>query len=324
MQEISPLIIKKINLENIKFPWRSTLEKATEKTLFLISLFPMILVLIIIIALAYRAQPILTHTSIWNLITGRIWKPLQGDFGFLPFIIGTLMVTGFSLALAVPPSLFTAIYLAEYANPSLRAFMKPLLDLLAAIPSVVYGIWGVIAIVPMIQNHLLPFINQHFLSIPVLASRNPTGYGIFAGGVVLAVMIAPFIVNITFEVMNSVPDCYREASLALGSTRWQMVKSALIPQVIPGILAGIVLGASRAIGETMAVLMVVGNVAQIPKSIFDAAYPLPALIANNYGEMMSIPLYDSALLGAALILLLIILLFNILSTMFLYQFKRRM
>lgn len=323
MQEINPLVLEKFSLENKGLSWRSILDKVTEKTLFMISFFPIILVLLIIIALTYRSQPILTHSSLLDLVTGRIWKPLQGNFGFLPFILGTVMVTGLSLVLAVPPSLFTAIYLAEYANSRLRAIMKPLLDLLAAIPSVVYGIWGVLAIVPLIQNHILPFVNQHFAFNPILGSQNPTGYGVFAGGVVLAVMIAPFIVNITFEVMHSVPDCYREASLALGSTRWQMVKSAVIPQVLPGILAGIVLGASRAIGETMAVLMVVGNVAQIPKSIFDAAYPLPALIANNYGEMMSIPLYDAALLGAALMLLLIILLFNILSTTILYRLKRR-
>jgi len=323
MQEINPLVVERYNAKPRRIFGRSILNKVTEKILLLVSLFPIILVLLIIIALAYRSQPILTHASLWDLVTGKIWKPLQGNFGFLPFILGTVMVTCLSLVLAVPPSLFAAIYLAEYSNARLRALMKPLLDLLAAIPSVVYGIWGVLAIVPLIQNHILPFVNQYLPFIPLLSSHNPTGYGIFAGGVVLAVMIAPFIVNITFEVMHSVPDCYREASLAMGSTRWQMVKSAVIPQVIPGILAGIVLGASRALGETMAVLMVVGNVAQIPKSIFDAAYPLPALIANNYGEMMSIPLYDAALLGAALMLLLIILLFNIISTTILYRLKRR-
>jgi phosphate transport system permease protein len=136
---------------------------------------------------------------------------------------------------------------------------------------------------------------------------------VLAGGIVLAVMIAPFIVAITYEVLQSVPVGLRQASLALGTTRWQTIKYAVLPKASGGIFASIVLGCSRALGETMAVLMVVGNVPQIPRSIFDAAYPLPALIANNYGEMMSIPLYDAALMAASLILLIIVLLLNIFS-----------
>jgi phosphate transport system permease protein len=189
--------------------------------------------------------------------------------------------------------------------------MKPLLDLLAAIPSVVYGVWGTLAIVPLIQNNLIPFIHKHFGSIPLISSKNPTGFGILAGGIVLAIMIMPFIIAVLYEILDNVPKGLKEASLAVGTTKLQTVRWAILPRVLPGLVAGIVLGASRALGETMAVLMVVGNVVQVPHSLLDAAYPLPALIANNYGEMMSIPLYDSALMTAALILLIIILLFNI-------------
>jgi phosphate transport system permease protein len=201
--------------------------------------------------------------------------------------------------------------------------MKPMLDLLAAIPSVVYGVWGMLTIVPAVQRYMAPFMSKWFGSIPLFLSDNPTGFSIFAGGLVLAVMIVPFIIAVTFEVLRTVPDGYREASLALGATHWQTIKSAVLPQVVPGIIAGIVLGASRALGETMAVLIVVGNVPTIPKSIFDPAYPLPALIANNYGEMLSIPLYDAALLGAALMLLLIVMFFNFLSTLVLHNLARR-
>jgi phosphate transport system permease protein len=193
--------------------------------------------------------------------------------------------------------------------------MKPLLDLLAAIPSVVYGVWGTLAIVPFIQNTLGPFLQQHTPGLPLVSSQNPTGFGILAGGMVLAVMIVPFIISILYEIMNNVPKGMKEASLAIGATRLQTVRRVVLPQALPGIVAGITLGASRALGETMAVLMVVGNVAQVPHSLFDAAYPLPALIANNYGEMMSVPLYDSALMMAALILLVIILISNITSTL---------
>jgi phosphate transport system permease protein len=148
----------------------------------------------------------------------------------------------------------------------------------------------------------------------------PTGYGVRAGGLVLAVMILPIIIAVGDEVIRAVPQGLREASLALGATRWQTVRNVVLRRAWPGVMAAVILGISRAFGETMAVLMVVGNVPQVPRSIFDAAYPLTALIANNYGEMMSIPLYDAALLAGALILLLIVLAFNTASRLVLVRF----
>jgi len=304
-------------------PWRKVKDRLAEKSFFVMSLVPILLVILIILALLLRTRPILEAEPFIDLIFGRTWKPLKGEFGFYPFIVGTFWVTVVAMILAVPPSLLTAIYLAEYARSSTRSIMKPLLDLLAAIPSVVYGVWGLLAIVPWVQDHLNPSLSRWLGFLPLFVSDNPTGYSILAGGIVLAVMVIPFIVAVTFEVMRTVPDGYREASLAMGATRWQTIKSAVLPQVLPGILAGVVLGSSRALGETMAVLMVVGNVAKVPSSIFDPAYPLPALIANNYGEMLSIPLYDAALLGAALMLLLIVMTFNILSTLVLHRLTRR-
>ena len=196
------------------------------------------------------------------------------------------------------------------------AYAKPIIDLLAAIPSVVYGVWGILAIVPAVK-WLGPVVDQVLGFIPIFKSNNPTGFSILAGGIVLAVMVAPFIIAVTFEVLQTVPRGVREASLAVGATKWQTIRFAVLPHTLQGIIAGVGLGMSRSLGETMAVLMVVGNVAKMPSSIFDTAYPLPALIANNYGEMMSIPLYDSALLTAALLLLVIVLIFNILSTLLL-------
>ena len=294
---------------------RRNQDRTTSRTLFALTLIPIVLVLVILIALAVRAWPILQARSLRDLLTGTVWKPLQGFFGFWPFITGTVWVTVAAAVLAIPPCLLTAIYLSEYAHQSTRAIMKPLLDLLAAIPSVVYGVWGMVAIVPWVEHSLIPFFIRWLGVLPFFHSENRTGFGIFSGGIVLAIMIAPFIIAVTYEVMAAVPAGLRQASLALGATRWQTIKVAVLPQTLPGILAGIVLGSSRALGETMAVLMVVGNVAQVPGSIFDAAYPLPALIANNYGEMMSIPMYDAALMGAALILLIIVLVFNIVSTL---------
>jgi phosphate transport system permease protein len=311
MDEIRTIIYRS------SIPKRRNQDRSASRALFLLTLLPPALVLVILIALAVRAWPILQVHTLWDLLTGTVWKPSQGSFGFWPFIAGTVWVTVAAAALAIPPCLLTAIYLSEYARQSMRTIIKPLLDLLAAIPSVVYGVWGMVAIVPWVEHSLMPFFKRWLGFLPFFVSTNPTGFGILAGGIVLAVMIAPFIIAVTYEVMTTVPEGLRQASLALGATRWQTVKSTVLPQTLPGILAGIVLGSSRALGETIAVLMVVGNVAQVPGSVFDAAYPLPALIANNYGEMMSIPMYDAALMCAALILLIIVLVFNIASTLIL-------
>jgi phosphate transport system permease protein len=309
----------------IRVHWgRRERDRAASRAFFVLSTLPLILVVVILIALVQRSWPILSTASLWNLLTGQVWKPLQGLFGFFPFIMGTVWVTAVSMILAVPPCLLAAIYLAEYAGARLKTVMKPLLDLLAAIPSVVYGVWGLVAIVPWVQGSLAPFMRRWLGFIPIFRSDNPTGFSIISGSLVLAVMIAPFIIAVTYEVLRTVPDGLRHASLAMGATRWQTVRYAVLPQTIAGIIAGIVLGASRALGETMAVLMVVGNVAKVPHSIFDPAYPLPALIANNYGEMLSIPLYDAALMGAALVLFLMVLVFNISSTLVLHQILRRM
>jgi phosphate transport system permease protein len=201
--------------------------------------------------------------------------------------------------------------------------MKPLLDILAAIPSVIYGVWGLLAIVPVVQSAIAPALEQLLGFIPLFHSKNPTGFSIFSAGLVLAVMVTPVIVAVTYEVLQTVPQGLREASLAVGATQWQTIKHVTLPKALPGVIAAIVLGFSRAFGETIAVMMVVGNVPQMPRSIFDAAYPLPALIANNYGEMMSIPLYDAALMGAALILLLVVLGFNLVAVLALRQAARR-
>jgi phosphate transport system permease protein len=269
-----------------------------------------------------RARPILMTRPLGELLFSTTWHPLKGTFGFFPFIMGTLWVTVLAMAIAVPPSLLTAIYLAEYAPERVCSVTRPLIDLLAGIPSVVYGIWGVLTVVPFVQHVVAPTLGRWFGFVPLFRTDNPTGYGVLAGGVVLAVMVFPIIISVAEEVIRSVPQGLREASLALGATRWQTVKHVVLRRSLAGVMAAVVLGFSRAFGETMAVLMVVGNVARVPHSIFDSAYPLTALIANNYGEMMSIPLYDSALLAAALILLLVVLIFNIASRLMLLRLVR--
>jgi phosphate transport system permease protein len=303
---------------------RSRADRVAGRAFITAALLPCVAMVVIMGALVVRTSPILATQPILNLLLGETWQPLGGKFGFFPFIMGTLWVTAVAMLLAIIPCLLTAIYLAEYAAPAVRRTMKPLLDLLAGIPSVVYGVWGIVAIVPFVGEVAEPFLGATLgKSIPLFAATNPTGYGILAAGVVLAVMVAPVIISVVWEVLEAVPAGFREASLALGATRWQTIKSVLIPKVAAGIFAGVILGFSRAFGETLAVLMVVGNVARTPTSVFDPAYPLTALIANNYGDMLSIPLYDAALMGAALLLLTVVLLFNTASALFLHRVIRR-
>ncbi len=302
---------------------RTRQDTFARRTFFLITLLPVGLIIIITIALFVRAWPIISTYSISDSILGQVWQPSAGKFGFWPFIISTIWVTVVGIILSVPLCLMVATYLAEYAHARTRAIAKPILDVLAAIPPVVYGVWGLLAIVPFVHEVLMPFSKRWLNQIPIFSVNQPTGFGILAAGIVLAVMIAPLIISIVYEVFATVPNDLRQASLGVGATQWQTIRNVVYPQVRSGILAAIVLGASRALGETIAVLIVVGNVAKVPTSIFDSAYPLPALIANNYGDMMSIPLYDAALLGAALVLLVVILVFNITSQLILHRFILR-
>jgi phosphate transport system permease protein len=278
----------------------------------LVAALPAVLVVLIIVGLFLKSKAIVAVEPLSKLLFSSAWHPVQGQFGLLPFIVGTVWVTVTALVLAVPVSIFAAIYLSEYAPRWVRESAKPVVDLLAGLPSVVYGVWGVIMVVPFVGDVLAP-----------LAGVYSSGYSILAGGIVLAIMTFPTIIHVTLEVFASVPLSLREASLSLGATKWETTRRVVLRKGAQGILAASVLGFSRAFGETMAVLMVVGNVPAVPRSLFDAGYPLPALIANNYGEMMSIPRYDAALMAAALVLTLIVLFFNVLARRILVQVERR-
>jgi len=278
----------------------------------ILAILPGFVLALITVGLLLRSRPILDVKPLPDLLFSTSWHPLRGEFGFLPFIAGTLWVTIVATVLAVPLSVLAAIHLSEYAHRKVRALMRPLVDLLAGIPSVIYGIWGILIIVPFIKSYLAPMFGA-----------TTTGYCVLAGSVVLAVMVFPILIHVTIEVFQTVPRELREASLALGATQWQTIKHVVLRKARSGIVAAVILATSRVFGETMAVLMVVGNVARTPGSVFDPAYPLPALIANNYGEMMSVPLYDSALLLAALILLVCVVGFNAVAQLVLLRLERK-
>ncbi len=281
-------------------------------TMLVLTAMPAFMVLLILTGLLLRSRPILAEKPFFSILISPSWSPLRGEFGLLSFLMGTLWVTFIALVLAVPVSLLTAVYLSEYAPRFVREFTKPMIDLLAGLPSVIYGVWGVLLVVPLVGRVIAPVFGVQ-----------SSGYSVLAGGIVLAIMIFPTIISVSLEIFSSIPDQMREASLSLGATKWETVRYVVLKKGLQGIIAAVVLGLSRAFGETMAVLMVVGNIARVPGSVFDAGYPLPALIANNYGEMMSVPLYDAALMLAAAVLLLVVLVFNILARLILVRVNRR-
>jgi phosphate transport system permease protein len=302
---------------------RNLKDSAAQKIMFLLCIFVLSLVLVIALLLYFRARPVLALGSLGSILFSSAWHPTRGQFGLAGFIAGTLWVTGIAVILAVPLSIFTALYLSEYAHRTVRSMVSPVIDLLAGISPVVYGVWGVIAVVPLVRDYLMPFCVDN-LPFPPFLSGNFTGFSALTGGIVLSVMILPIIISISQEVMAAVPAEVREASLALGATKWETIRSVVLRKAWPGIIAAVILGLSRAFGETMAVLMVAGcTLQELPRSVFDAAYPLPALIANTYGEMMSIPLYDSAVLLAAFMLMIVTALFNVAGWIILLRFERR-
>lgn len=255
---------------------------------------------IIGLALYMKASPLLEQESLDVLLFSSAWAPTQGNFGFWPFIASSLYVTLLSFLLSAPVCLLSAIHLTQFASPRLMRVMQPILDILAGIPSVVYGVWGILIVVPLISFLIAPVFNV-----------TSSGYTLLAGGIVLAIMCIPYMLNMLIEVFSTIPVGMKEAALSLGANEWQMVKHVVLRKGFPGIISAFGLSVAKAFGETIAVMMVVGNQIQVKWSPFESGYPLPALIANNYGEMLSIPMYDSALMFAALVLFAVILLINL-------------
>ena len=287
-------------------------DRCARSVMLALTVLSLLLLVAMGVGLYLKSEMILDRYSLWTLLTTSDWKPLKGSFGFLPFIASTLAVTALSILIALPISLLTALYLSEYAHSWTKRVVFPVLDILAGIPSVVYGVWGTLIIVPWIADALGP----HFVDYT-------SGYTVLASGIVLGVMILPVLVSLFIEIFTIVPQDYRDAAASLGATKWQVCRKVILRKSMPGIIAAVVLAISKAFGETIAVLMVCGNSASIPHSLFDPCYPLPALIANNYGEMLSLPLYESALMFAAFILFFIILVFNFASRLLLRRVEKR-
>lgn len=283
----------------MNFSLRYYIEKLRKSWMIISLVIILSLPFLIGISLLFKSWSLLVSTPISEIIFSSNWMPTKGNFGLWPFIFSSIVVSLLGLLIMIPFTLASAIYITQFAPNWISKVLRTVIDILAGIPSVIFGLWGIIVIVPMVSEWATS-----------ANSANASGYSILAAGIVVAVTTLPFVLNMLIELFESVPRELKESTLAMGASHWQTIKDVILKKIRPGIIAAFTLGLSKAFGETIAVLMVVGNVVQIPNSIFAAGYPLPALLANNYGEMMSIPKYNSALMLSALMLLVIVIIFN--------------
>lgn len=243
----------------------------------------------------------------WAFLTNSAWDPVRDEFGALPFIFGTLFSSLLALVIALPLGLGVAIFLSEIAPPWLERPVSFVVELLAAIPSIVYGLWGIFVLVPLLRTSVEPFLKQSLGYLPFFKGA-PYGFGMLAAVLVLAIMVLPIITSISRDVLRAIPESQREAALALGATRWETVK-IIFAAAKSGILGATLLGLGRAVGETMAVTMVIGNRPSISWSLLDPGYSMASVIANEFSEATS-ELYTSALVEIAFILFVMTLLLN--------------
>lgn len=244
----------------------------------------------------------------WAFFATRVWDPVAGQFGALPFLYGTLLTSTLALLIAVPLGLGTAIFLSEFPLARLSDAFAFLVDLLAAVPSVIYGLLGIFVFAPWLRVSVEPVLRSRLGFLPFF--RGPAfGVGFLAAGLILAIMVVPFIVSVSREVLMSVPREQREAALALGATRWEMISKVVVPFAKTGVIASIFLALARALGETMAVTMVIGNDPKISASLFAPGYSIAAVIANEFTEATG-NLYLSALIELGLVLFLVTFVLN--------------
>ncbi len=281
----------------------------------------MAIVVLIVIELVLQSRLSL-HAFGWRFFKGTNWDPVAGDFGALPFIYGTLVSSLVALAMAIPLSVGVAVFITEMCPKPLRGTISFLTELLAAIPSVVYGLWAIFVLAPLLRGYVQPWLAKYF-GWTGLFSGPPFGIGMLAAGVILAIMIVPIIAAITREVLTAVPQQQREAVLALGATRWEMIRVGVLRNARTGIVGAIILGLGRALGETMTVTMVIGNTPQIAKSLFAPGYTMASVIANEFTEATG-DLYLSALIEIGLGLFLVTIVVNILAGLLVWSVTRGM
>ena len=281
----------------------------------------MAIVGLIVLELVRESRPSMMKFG-FKFLTKQIWDPVAEDFGALPFIYGTIVSSIVALCISVPLAVGTALFLTELCPRMLRGTLSLLVELLSAIPSVIYGLWGIFVLSPFLRLHVEPFLAKYF-GWTGLFSGPKYGWGMLAAGVILAIMILPIIASITREVVTAVPRVQREAALALGATRWEMLRMAVLRNARPGIFGAVILGLGRALGETMAVTMVIGNRPEIMRSLFAPGHTLASVIANEFTEAVG-STYLSALVEMALVLFVLTLVVNALAGLLVWSVTRGM
>lgn len=255
-----------------------------------------------------------------KFVTASEWDAVNGNFGALPYLYGSVVSSVLALALATPLSIGAALFITEICPRGWGSMIAPLVELLAAIPSVIYGLWGVLVMAPWLQSTVEPFLIDHFGALPFFQGA-PYGVSMLAAVFILMIMVVPIITSITKEVLMAVPQSQKEAAIALGATRWEMIRIAILPYGRSGILGAAILGLGRAVGETMAVTMVIGNAPQISLSLLSPAYTMPSVIANEFAEASS-KLHSAALMEIGLILLLVTLIINAMARLLIWSVSR--
>lgn len=291
-------------------------EKAYEVLLLISALTATLAIVLISVFVFAEGYPVLREAGIFAFLFGREWLPLKGVFGIFPMIVGSIFVTAGALILGVPLAVATAIFLAEFSPRGAERIVRPAIELLAGIPSVIYGLFGMTLVVPLVRNlehHLLGFEASPQLQV---------GYSVLTASIILAVMILPTVIGIAEDALHAVPREYREGSLALGATKWQTVVRVVLPTARSGIFAGIVLGTGRAIGETMAVIMVAGNTPLLPTSIFSPVRTLTSNIAieSAYASGM----HAKALFADGAVLFCLIFILTTFSWLIMRNLQRRL
>jgi len=260
------------------------------------------------------------HASGWRFFFRSEWDPVNEQYGAWPFVYGTIVSSILALALAVPLAIGVAVFVTEMCPRWLKGPVAFTTELLAAIPSVIYGLWAIFVLVPLLRQYLEPFLAKYF-GWTGLFEGAPYGIGMLAAGIILAIMVVPIISSITREVMTAVPQQQREAVLALGATRWEMIRTGVLRNARVGILGGIILGLGRALGETMAVTMVIGNRPEIARSLFAPGYTMASVIANEFSEATT-DTYLSALVEVGLALFLVTIIVNVLAQVLVWSVTR--
>jgi len=291
---------------------RLLVERLSSYWLTAAGFFALLLFLAVVLLLFVESLPILREFPLSELLTSSEWDPAQDSFGFLPAIVGTVYVTVLTMVMGIPVALGAAIYIAEYTDGRTKTLVGSFVDVLAAIPSVIFGLVALLVVVPFVGDYVAPVFGAE-----------TTGIGIFTVSLVMGIVVTPFMISLMVESLEALPDELRESSLGVGATKFETIRSVLLRAAGPGIFSAILLGFGRVFGATIVPALLIGGQTEIPGSVFSAGETLPTLIVNDFGELMSLPLTQSALVFVGLMLVVVVWLFNLGAMLVRRRLERR-